>query len=295
MEATAAAAAAAAAASSGAAASGAGVGAVAPPPSPFARVAASALLLLVLHARAADALRAAGGVRVLVCALRRGVPEAAGALMNLARGHAETQAAVVAEGALPDLVSLLATGSPEAQEEAAGALLHVMLRPAEMVAGAPQHQRQVAEAGVVLPLVMLLSFGTPAAREQAAAALGQLASGHAANRRAVLDAQAVPALLEMVRGGAAAAGAQAGAEGKGREGGEKGGEKGGESGGRREAAECLRCLLEGETLAQAELVEAGGLAPIAMLLQHGATREAASRLLGVLHEGFAEAIEAAKG
>jgi len=270
------------------------VGAVASPPSPFARVAASALLLLVLHARAADALRAAGGVRVLVCALRRGVPEAAGALMNLARGHAETQAAVVAEGALPDLVSLLATGSPEAQEEAAGALLHVMLRPAEMAAGAPQHQRPVAEAGAVLPLVMLLSFGTPAAREHAAAALGQLASGHAANRRAVLDAQAVPALLDMVRGGAAAAGAQAGAEGQGREGGENGGE-GDESGGRREAAECLRCLLEGETLAQAELVEAGGLAPIASLLQRGATREAAARLLGVLHEGFAEAIEAAKG
>ena len=283
-------AAAAAAAASGDAATGAGVGAVAPPPSPFARVAASALLLLVLNARAADALRAAGGVRVLVCALRRGVPEAAGALMNLARGHAETQAAVVAEGALPDLVSLLATGSPEAQEEAAGALLHVMMRPAKTVAGAPQHQRQVAEAGAVLPLVMLLSFGTPAAREQAAAALGQLASGHAANRRAVLDAEALPALLEMVRGGAAAASAQAGAEGKGREGGESD-----ESGGRREAAGCLRCLLEGETLAQAELVEAGGLAPIASLLQRGATREAASGLLGVLHEGFAEAIEAAKG
>ena len=114
----------------------------------------------------------------------------------------------------------------------------------------------------------------------------------------MLDAQAVPALLDMVRGGAAVAGAQAGAEGQARDGGEKGGEKGGESdesGGRRAAAECLRCLLEGETLAQAELVEAGGLAPIASLLQRGATREAAARLLGVLHEGFAEAIEAAKG
>lgn len=100
------------------ASAGAGAGAVAlPTPPPFVRVAASALLLLVLNARAADALRAAGGVRVLVCALRCGVPEVAGALMNLARGHAETQAAVVAEGALPDLVSLLATGSPEAQEE----------------------------------------------------------------------------------------------------------------------------------------------------------------------------------
>ena len=69
------------------------------------------------------------------------------------------------------------------------------------------------------------------------------------------------------------------------------------SDGREEAATCLRCLLENEPLAQAALVEDGGLFAITALLKEeggGATREAASKLLAVFDEGFADAIETAK-
>ena len=60
-------------------------------------------------------------------------------------------------------------------------------------------------------------------------------------------------------------------------------------------ATCLRCLLENEPPAQAALVEDGGLFAItALLKEQGATREAASKLLAVFDEGFADAIDTAK-
>ena len=102
--------------------------------------------------------------------------------MNLAAQQPAHKAAIVAAGALPHLVSMLSTGSPSAQEEAAGALMN-------LAADAPANQEAAAAAGAVLPLVVVLSFGTPPARANAAAALGNLAHGNAVNRRAVLDAQ----------------------------------------------------------------------------------------------------------
>ena len=285
---------------------------------PLCARAASALLLLSLPAKSAEAIRAARGVPLLVAAMARGVSEAAGALMNLARAHPPTQDAVVAEGALPLLVQLLSTGTPLAQEEAAGLLANLMggaaagsaahSTAAASTAAAstpspppppppPRHQDAVAAAGATLPLVMLLSFGaTAAARAQGAAALAALATGHAANRRAVLEQQAVPALVRMLKesgggggkesGGAvaaAAAGAGANADGDNKD------------DGREEMATCLRCLLENEPPAQAALVEDGGLFAItALLKEQGATREAASKLLAVFDEGFADAIDTAK-
>ena len=53
--------------------------------------AASALLLLSLRKENGEEIRKAGGVKKLVAALSKDVPEAAGALMNLALQSAETQ------------------------------------------------------------------------------------------------------------------------------------------------------------------------------------------------------------
>lgn len=262
-------------------------------PPPLCARAASALQLLALPASNAEAIRAARGVPLLVAAMARGVAEAAGVLMNLARAHPPTQDAVVAEGALPLLVQLVSTGTPLAQEEAAGLLAHIMGGaaaggvPATTPAPSPRHQDAVAAAGAALPLVMLLSFGsTVAARAQGAAALAALAAGHAVNRRAVIEQQAVPTLVLMLKesgGGKGGAAATAG-----------GGAGDKKSDCREEAATCLRWLLEGEPIAQAALVEEGGLFAITALLKDDGTREAASKLLAVFDEGFADAIDTAK-
>lgn len=61
-----------------------------------------------------------------------------------------------------------------------------------------------------------------------------------------------------------------------------------------EAANCLRNLLEGDTLSQAVLVEEGVLPLAAALLKTKTTEEAGSRLLGVFDECFDDMVEKAK-
>jgi hypothetical protein len=243
--------------------------------------AASALLLLSLRKDNGALIVQKDGVAKLIAALQRDVQEAAGALMNLALHSSETQNAILSGGALPQLVTMLSAGTPAGQEEAAGALMN-------LVSNAPQHQKTVADAGAVLPLVMLLSFGaTPAAKEQAAAALGNLALKNEAIRKSVINAQACPALLEMLKPAAAKAeekGAKKLEQTKGKVTG----------GGQVEAANCLRVLLEGDTPLQALVVEDGMLPLAAKMLSDKAMAEAATRLLSCLDDCFEDMIAAAK-
>jgi len=177
---------------------------------------------------------------------------------------------------------MLSAGSPTGQEEAAGAIMN-------LVSDAPAHQAAVAEAGAVLPLVMLLSWGTQAAKEQAAAALGNLAKGNAPNRASIVAAQAVPALVEMVKATGAVEEKDKGAKPLAKVAGSKT-----TGGGKTEAANCLACLLQGDAVLQAELVQDGALGPIAALLGDRTTKDAAERLLATFDDCFEEAIAAAK-
>lgn len=244
--------------------------------------AASALLLLSLRKENGEEIRKVGGVKKLVAALSKDVPEAAGCLMNLALQSSETQAAIVADGALPPLVNMLSAGSPSGQEEAAGAIMN-------LVVDSPAHQKAVAAAGAILPLVMLLSWGTPVAKELSAAALNNLCKGNKDNRQAVITAQAVPALVEMIKSTALVETEEKGAKPAAKIAGNKttGGTKA-------EAANCLSTLISGDTMLQAELVEDGALAPIATLLKDRTSKDAAERLLQAFDECFEDAISAAK-
>lgn len=77
--------------------------------------AASALLLLCLFPPNAEVVRSAGGVAKLCAALKRGVGEAAGALMNVAVHGDEARKAVLDAGAIPPIVEMLGASSPQAQ------------------------------------------------------------------------------------------------------------------------------------------------------------------------------------
>jgi hypothetical protein len=242
--------------------------------------AASALLLLCLRKDNGDAAKAVDGIAKLTEALKRGVSEAAGALMNLALHSKADQSAILKGGALPHLVEMLSSGTPAGQEEAAGAIMN-------LVSSAAENQKAVSDAGAVLPLVMLLSFGsTPTTKEQAAAALGNLAHKNEAIRKAILAAQAGPALLEMLKPEteSKATGAKKVEAPMGKKTG----------GPQVEGANCLRNLLEGDAPTQAVLVEEGVLPLAAALLKAKSTEEAGSKLLGIFDECFDDMVAKAK-
>jgi len=243
--------------------------------------AVSALLLLCLNRDNAEAVHAVDGIAKLTAALKRGVSEAAGALMNLSLHSKEAQRAILNGGALPCLVEMLSASTPTGQEEAAGAIMN-------LTTGSPENQKPVADAGAVLPLVMLLTFGaSPSAKEHAAAALGNLAQKNEPIRKSILAAQAGPALLEMLKATDAKA-APKGAKQVEKASGKKTG------GLQVEAANCLRNLLEGDSISQAVLVEEGMLLLLTPLLKAKATEEAGSKLLGALDECFDDLVATAK-
>jgi len=243
--------------------------------------AASALLLLCLKKDNGEAVKAVDGIAKLTEALKRGVAEAAGALMNLALHSKADQSAILSGGALPFLVEMLSSGTPAGQEEAAGALMN-------LVSSAAENQKAVADAGAVLPLVMLLSFGaTPVTKEQAAAALGNLSHKNEAIRKSILAAQAGPALVEMLKP-VAETKAATGAKKVEAPAGKKTG------GPQVEGANCLRNLLEGDAPAQAVLVEDGVLTLAAALLKNKSTEDAGSKLLASFDECFADMVASAK-
>ena len=178
---------------------------------------------------------------------------------------------------------MLSAGTPAGQEEAAGAIMN-------LVTESPKRQKAVADAGGIMPLVMLLTWGTAAAREQAAAALGNLAHKNEINRKAIVAAQALPALIEMVKGSGGEAAKDKGAKPL------KPTAKGGKTtgGGKVEAANCLRVLLESDKVLQAEVVEEGALQPIVALLKDKTSEEAGTRLLAGFADCFEDLIETEK-
>jgi len=107
-------------------------------------------------------------------------------------------------------------------------------------------------------------------------------------RKSVVAAQACPPLMEMLKAAPKAAKADKGAKKLDKPLGKATG------GSAVEAANCLRVLLEGDTMLQAVMVEEGILPLAAAMLKDKASEEAATRLFGVFDECFDELIAAAK-
>ena len=93
------------------------------------------------------------------------------------------------QATLEPLVEVLRTGSPEAQEAAAGAIANLTL-------GHDDNQLVVASAGAVEPLLRMLETGSSSIKEVSAAALQKLASVSRESKVAML--KALPLMLALV-------------------------------------------------------------------------------------------------
>lgn len=145
-----------------------------------------------------DALAGAGAIKPLVDALSLeaiGVSqEAAYALWNLMVGHEENSNKVVACGAVPKLAQLLKSTSDIAQENAAGALMHVTMSQAARTA--------VVQADIIPRLCELLSPGCePEVATQAAGALLNLASECPEYGQKIVKTGAVGSLIHQLKNG----------------------------------------------------------------------------------------------
>ena len=145
--------------------------------------------------------------------------------------------------ALPELLTLLSRGTPEARRRAAarlaaqaasgpeesrrlvaggalpplllllrepqGELLDQAARALMSLADCPEHQQLLTAAGAVPAAAALLARGAPAVQETTAGILGNLAIQSAANQRAIAASGALGPLVGLLRGGATAAKEQA--------------------------------------------------------------------------------------
>jgi len=209
--------------------------------------------------------------------MRRGTSEAAGALASLADDDPSTLELVITEGGIDEIVRMLSSGGPSTQEEAAAAL-------AALAAGSDPLRSSAAGAGAVMPLIMMLSFGSEMGKEQAALALATLARRES-NRAAIVEAQAIPALQQLIASSGPPANGKAAREPSEFSGNVK-----------TAAAKCLAQLIATDELTQALLVEEGGLGPIVSMLREKDEKcsAAAAELLGSFSECFAEALATAK-
>jgi HEAT repeat protein len=115
---------------------------------------------------------------------------AANALCSLAYGHADNQDAIAEVGAFPRLVQLLGAGTSDVQVASAQAL-------ANLAAWHDGNQSFIV-AGAVPPLVQLVPGSSAVVQQAAADALSDLAAGHADNAAAIVDAGAIPRLVQLL-------------------------------------------------------------------------------------------------
>jgi len=159
--------------------------------------------------------------------------EAAYAIWNLTVGHDENSAIFVRLGVVPKLTELLKSPSDIAQENAAGALMHVtmskearvaivqadaiprlceLLKPtyepevSTQAAGAllnlasdcPEYSKMIVKHGAVAPLVALIKDGPTLAKEYSAGALMNLLRGDLEVAADAAKAGAIPALAALL-------------------------------------------------------------------------------------------------
>ena len=112
--------------------------------------------------------------------MRIGMQEqAAATLADLAVNDTDMQNAIVSEKGIPPLLSLIRSGSQQAQEHAAATVWYL--------AAEAHNQKAVVASHAIIDLVALLKSGSPKAQYFSAAALSQLASGAVQQRRDQLE------------------------------------------------------------------------------------------------------------
>ena len=132
-----------------------------------------------------------------------GVQEvAACAIADLTKSDAPMQRAIIDEGCLPMMLTLMKSGSQVAQEHAARAILHLC--------DLPENQAMVIEGGAIAELVLLSRQGSAAAQAMAAAIISTLAKDADDERRSgIVAAGGLPPLIGLVSTGNPMAKAQA--------------------------------------------------------------------------------------
>ena len=119
---------------------------------------------------------------------------AAGVLRSLASrrlGSLDNKDAIIAAGAVPQLVALLRSDEPVVQEKAASALWGL--------SGSRQDKDAITAAGAVPLLVALLRSDKPAVQEAAAGALWRLSADYHKNKDAIIAADVAPLLVALSR------------------------------------------------------------------------------------------------
>ena len=169
-------------------------------------------------------------VALLSTGTASGQESASVTLGMLASGNAETQKAIVSTGGVAPLVALLKMGSAKVQEGAATALAAL---DADI-----SHQQSIIKAGAIPPLVAMLNGGSAAAQAFAAQTIANAAAYSAEAQRAIAKAGSIPLLLGLLGAGKA----------------------------QKPAASALATLSHDNKEIQAEITEAGGIAPLLALL-----------------------------
>ena len=141
------------------------------------------------------AIAKSGGVAPLVKWLttandQQAQTEAASVLRSLSTNNPTTQALIIKSSGLPPLVSLLRTGGPEGQDNAARALWHL--------AGTAEAQEVIIEAGAIEPLVGMLRSEREHARGLSAITILQLVRHNAKASAAFGRAGVFPPLVSLL-------------------------------------------------------------------------------------------------
>ena len=182
--------------------------------------------------------------------------EAAGALWSISGGLHETQSAIAKQGAIQPLVTLLGDADMRTRRKAAGALTSLAI-------GNHANQDAISQAKGIPPLVDLLSSQYKSSVQMfAAGCLAELARNHPKNQAAIAKAGCIAPLVDLLKADdpPESAAEEAVAE-----------EAGGASA-KEEAAGAMWTLSASNTMNQNAIAEAGGIAPLVMLLDSPSPR-----------------------
>ena len=113
-------------------------------------------------------------------------------IWNMADGNRDNQTALLKEGCIPAIVSILNSPEHQMQTNAAGAL-------SSLSRGHPENQAAIARSGALAPLcTMVRDAPTPETREESAGALWSMAHENAANKATIAKLGGIEPLVSML-------------------------------------------------------------------------------------------------
>lgn len=116
---------------------------------------------------------------------------AASAIEEMAKDNRKNQVAIAESGAIPPLVLMLSSPTPQMQANASGAL-------ANLARDHPENQAAIAKMGGIAPLCSLVRDGEPETQEQSAAAVWSLATDNAPNKDTIAKLGGIDPLVGLL-------------------------------------------------------------------------------------------------